>query len=67
VDVAPDKSLNRKVAAFLRAEALEMSPAYTRMEEKLLVESGLLEESPETIIEMKTVLAEYREFKSKKK
>lgn len=49
----------------MKAETLEASPAYVRVQEKLLSESGLFDETPETIFAMKGVLAEYREKKSK--
>lgn len=49
----------------MKAETLEASPAYARVQEKMLSESGLFDESPDTIIAMKGVLAEYREKKSK--
>jgi hypothetical protein len=43
-----------------------MGSGYSSFQEKLLNESGLCMESAETILEMKSVLAEYREWSSKK-
>ena len=43
-----------------------MTQGYGSFQERLLKESGLLEESSETILEMRTVLSEYREWDSKK-
>lgn len=44
---------------------LDMSHGYAPFQEKILRESGLMEESSDTILEMKGVLADYREWKSK--
>lgn len=65
VDIAGNKRLNRLVDAFLMIEMLDMSSGYSALQEKMLKESGLLEESTETILEMKLVLSEYREWKAK--
>lgn len=51
----------------MKAETLEASPAYAKVQEKMLLDSGLLDETPDTIIAMKGVLAEYREKISKTK
>jgi hypothetical protein len=66
VDIAPDPKLNRMVNAFFQVEMLEMSPGYAEFQKKLLKESGLADETPDTILEMKYVMSEYRE-KSKDK
>jgi hypothetical protein len=66
IDVAPSPSLNVKVSAFLRAEAFETSPAYARKQEQLLVESGLFDESVETLIEMRVAMNEFRNWQAKK-
>lgn len=42
-----------------------MSSGYNSFQERLIEESGLSEESADTILEMKSVLSEYRDFKSK--
>lgn len=67
VDVAPDPVLNEKVNAFFQVESLEMSPGYMEFQKKLLRDSGLDEESPQTILELKSVLAEHREKQAKRK
>jgi len=43
-----------------------MTQGYGTFQEKLLQESGLAEESAETILEMRSVLSEYREWSAKK-
>lgn len=65
VDIAPDIELNRLVNAFLECEMLEMSPGYAPYQRKILKESGLLNESPATILALKSVLADYRDWKNK--
>lgn len=65
VDIAPSKKLNDLVNAFLQVEMLDLSHGYAPFQEKILRESGLMDESSDTILEMKSVLAEYREWKSK--
>ena len=65
-DVAPSFALNRLVDAFIDMEILEMSPGYARFQERVLEESGLLQESTETILAMKSLMAEYRQFKQNK-
>jgi hypothetical protein len=49
----------------LQVEILDQSSGYGSFQEKLIRDSGLNEESAETILEMRHVLAEYREWKSK--
>jgi hypothetical protein len=66
VEIAGNKRLNRLADAFLQIEILSMTPGYGSFQEKLLVESGLADESAETILEMRGVLSEYREWSSKK-
>lgn len=66
VDIAGNKRLNKLVDAFLQIEILSMGSGYSSFQEKLIVESGLVNETAETILEMKTILADYREWKSKK-
>lgn len=66
MDIAGNKRLNRLVEAFLQIEILDVSSGYGSFQDKLLKESGLCDESAETILEMKGVLAEYREWTSKK-
>lgn len=65
MDIAPSKELNTKVLAFLKSEALEGSPAYASKQEQLLKESGLFDESIDTLIELRTTLAEYKQEKQK--
>jgi hypothetical protein len=65
VDIAGNRRLNRLVDAFLTIEMLDMSSGYSALQDKMLKESGLLEESSETILEMKIVLSEYREWKTR--
>lgn len=43
-----------------------MTPGYASFQERVLKESGLADESSETILEMRSVLAEYRDWNSKK-
>ena len=66
VDIAGNKRLNRLVDAFLQVEILAMTPGYGSFQERLMKDSGLQEESAETILDMKGVLTEYREWSSKK-
>jgi hypothetical protein len=66
VDIAGNKRLNRLIEAFLQIEILDVSSGYGSFQDKLLKESGLSDETAETILEMKGVLAEYREWISKK-
>jgi hypothetical protein len=54
------------VDAFLQIEILSMGSGYSSFQDKLLVESGLSNESAETILEMKSILSEYRDWSSKK-
>lgn len=60
VDIAPDVKLNRQVRAFLEAEALELSPAYAQFQRRILKDAEIDKETPQTILEMKAVIAEYR-------
>lgn len=66
MDIAGNKRLNRLADAFLQVEILSMSTGYNSFQDKIIQESGLSEETPETILEMKAVLSEYREWSSKK-
>jgi hypothetical protein len=66
VDIAGNKRLNKLVDGFLQVEILGMSTGYGSFQDKVLQESGLSEESADTILEMKTILSEYREWSSKK-
>jgi hypothetical protein len=66
VDIAGNKRLNRLADAFLQIEILDMSHGYGSFQDKILKESGLGEETAETILEMRAVLSEYRDWKSKK-
>jgi hypothetical protein len=54
------------VDAFIQVEVLSMTQGYGSFQDKVLKESGLYEESSETILEMRTVLSEYREWNNKK-
>ena len=65
VDIAGNKRLNRMVDAFIQIEILDVSNGFGRFQEKILDESGLSEESPATILEMKSIIAEYRTWKEK--
>jgi hypothetical protein len=65
-DVAPDPVLNTKVRAFMNVESLEMSPGYSEFQKRILRDSGLDEETPDTILELKRVLTEAREYEAKK-
>lgn len=42
-----------------------MSQGYGTFQQKIIRDSGLDQESPDTILEMKTILADYREWKGK--
>lgn len=66
VDIAGNRRLNRLVDAFIQVEVLSMTPGYASFQDKVLKESGLSEESSETILEMRAILSEYREWSSKK-
>lgn len=66
-DVAGSVPLNRKVNSFLEAEMFELSPGYAPVQRKILKESGLFSESPHTLLEMRSVLAEYKDWASKQK
>jgi hypothetical protein len=66
VDIAGNRRLNRLVDAFIQVEVLSMTQGYGSFQDRLLKESGLYDESSETILEMRTVLAEYREWNNKK-
>jgi len=65
VDIAGDRTLNRLVDAFIQIEVLDMSSGYGRFQDKIMRDSGLADESPATILEMKSIIAEYREWKDK--
>jgi hypothetical protein len=54
------------VDAFIQVEVLSMTTGYGSFQDKLLKESGLCDESAETILEMRAVLSEYREWSNKK-
>ena len=64
-DVAGDVKLNEQVTAFLHGEMLDISPGYSDVQRKLLRDSGLSDETPETILALKSVLAEYRAYQEK--
>lgn len=65
---APDSfEIDEKVRAFIRVEALEASPGWSRMQERLIRDSGLEDEPPDIIFSMKTTFAEWRTWKSKQK
>lgn len=66
VDIAGNRRLNRLVDAFIQVEVLSMTQGYASFQDKVLKESGLSEESSETILEMRAILSEYREWSSKK-
>jgi hypothetical protein len=66
VDIAPVLSLNKKVSAFFQVESLDTSPAYAEFARKILRDSGLAEESADTILEMRSALLDYREYEAKK-
>lgn len=65
VDIAGNRRLNRLADAFLKVEILSMSSGYNSFQERLIEDSGLSEESADTILEMKTVLSDYRDWKNK--
>ena len=66
MDIAGNKRLNRLVDGFIQIEVLDMTSGYGSFQEKILQESGLCDESPETILEMRSLLSEYREWSAKK-
>lgn len=66
MDIAGNRRLNKLVDAFIQVEVLSMTPGYATFQERLLKESGLSEESSETILEMRSILSEYREWSTKK-
>ena len=66
MEIAGNKRLNRLADAFLQIEILSMTPGYGSFQEKVLQESGLVDESAETILEMRGVISEYREWSAKK-
>lgn len=59
-DIAPDERLNDLVDAFIRIEMLDTSPAWADMQRQLLRESGLIDEHPDTLLEMKCLIAQYK-------
>jgi hypothetical protein len=66
VDIAPNVDLNNKVSAFFAVESFEMAPAYAEFAKKILRDSGLDQESPSTILEMRAVLMQYRDYEAQK-
>lgn len=58
-DVAGSRVLREKCMAFIQAENLAESPGYSEMVKKAVEESGLIDESINTIIQMKMVRMEY--------
>jgi hypothetical protein len=66
VEIAGNKRLNRLVDGFIQVEVLALANGYSSFQERALKDSGLSEESPETILEMRAILAEYREWSAKK-
>lgn len=64
-DVAPDWALTRKANAFLQAELMSETPGYAAVQQRLLAESGLADESAETLLNLRAILAEYREHLSR--
>ena len=44
---------------------LEMSPAYAPVQRRLLKETGVMDLSAETILEMRSILSEYKDYLSK--
>lgn len=67
VDIAPDIRLNKLVQAFIQVESLDLSPGYAQFQGRLLRESGLEQETPETILALKGVIADFRDRESKQK
>lgn len=59
-DVAPDVELNQLADAFLKFEILDQSPGAARFQDKLLKDSGLDQESADTILELKSAITEYQ-------
>ncbi len=65
-DVAPDEELTRRVDAFLQVEMLSFSGTYGKLADKLVDESGLCDESADTILQAKVTLKNYQDYESKK-
>jgi hypothetical protein len=64
VDAAPDLELHQKINAFIQIESLSFTPGYARLQEQALVDSGLMEESVDTILSMKAVLREHQKWQA---
>jgi hypothetical protein len=65
-DVARSTSLQKKSLAFIKAEAFEHSPAAVHWQQQIYKDSGLHEESADTILELKGIMNKYREHKAEK-
>jgi hypothetical protein len=65
-DIAPSRRLNAMVEAFLQAESFELSPGAWRFQEQLYRDSGLQNETAETLLALKNVLAKHRARDTKK-
>lgn len=62
---APDsEELEEKVHAFIESELLDQFPAYGRKQEKLLDDSGLMNEPTDVLIQMKTTYHSFRKWQA---
>ena len=66
-DVAPDWKLTALCEAFLQGEMLSDTPGYAPMQQKLLRESGLEAETVETILALRGIMHEWKEYESKRR
>jgi hypothetical protein len=66
-DCAPDRTLNDQVEAFVHAEMLEFaSPGYADLTRRTLEDHAILDETPQTILAAKAIVAKYRKEQMEK-
>lgn len=66
-DIAPSHHLNELADAFLLIESLSFSSGYGAYQDKIMRDSGLINETVETIGELKFVMSKFRESKQNSK
>lgn len=57
--------LESKVVAFLQAEAMAAGNGSSLIQEKIIKESGLLDESPGTLVDMRNTFVKYQNWRRK--
>ena len=65
--MAPDWHLGEQAAAFIQAELLSDAPGYAGVQQKLLRESGLEAESGQTILALRGIMGEWKEYERKRR